>query len=56
MTQAPNKLIWYELITTDQDVAETFSAVVGWNMAGIPPSISSKGLRASLTCGATDHR
>ena len=23
MTQAPNKLIWYELITTDQDVAES---------------------------------
>ena len=57
MTQAPNKFIWYELMTTDQDVAETFyRAVVGWNMAGIPPSISSKGLRASLTCGATDHR
>lgn len=34
MTQGPNKFIWYELMTTDQDAAEAFyRAVVGWNMA-----------------------
>ncbi|MGH8565525.1 MAG: VOC family protein [Gammaproteobacteria bacterium] len=30
MTQGPNKFIWYELMTTDQDAAEAFyRAVVG---------------------------
>ena len=34
MTQAPNKFIWYELMTTDRDAAEAFyRAIVGWNMA-----------------------
>ncbi|MGH8569933.1 MAG: VOC family protein, partial [Gammaproteobacteria bacterium] len=34
MTQGPNKFIWYELMTTDQDAAEAFyRAVVGWSMA-----------------------